>query len=166
MLIYHPALDAYHCVFRMLAITQSLARLEFLKLRILDFYMCFPAEVAAVQLPEEHIDIKKVAKASKNEYRGPISSLRTFQDMEPIHVSSGRLLAASGLFDLEQFELGIVLRTNSKLPESLATAISEMQASDGELRKYILTKMSEIPLSGIGGLKKRTGLMEYRYDVA
>jgi len=45
MLIYHPAFDAYHCVYRMTMLTQKVKELEYSKLRILDFYLCFPAEI-------------------------------------------------------------------------------------------------------------------------
>jgi thiamine monophosphate synthase len=166
MLIYHPAFDAYHCVFRMLAITESLRQLEYSKLRILDFYLCFPAEVAAVQLPQDHIELKKVARAVKNDYRGPVSTHRTFRDLESIQFSAARLLAASKIFDSEQLELGTTLRTNLKLPEALQANISSIRTSKSTIIEYILTKMGDIPLTGLGGLKQRTGLMEYRYDAA
>lgn len=164
MLIYHPAFDAYHCVFRMLAITESLRHLEYSKLRILDFYLCFPAEVAVVQLPQEHIELKKLARAAKNDYRGPVSTQRTFRDLESIQFSAARLLAASKIFDCEQLELGTTLRTNLKLPEALQANISAIRTSNDTVVEYVLTKMGEIPLAGVGGLKQRTGLMEYRYD--
>ena len=32
------------------------------------------------------------------------------------------------------------------------------------VEKYIISRMIEMPLQGVGGLKQRTGLMEYRYD--
>ena len=84
MLIYHPAFDAYHCVFRMLVITSGCRVLEFNKLRIIDFYFCFPSEIAKVQLPQEHISIKKEARGIKNTYRGPVDKNRVFHDLESI----------------------------------------------------------------------------------
>lgn len=169
MLIYHPAFDAYHCVFRMLVITGALPTLEFAKLRILDYYVCFPAEVASIQLPQEHAEIRKVAKSVKNEYRGPVSATRTFRDMEPIQHASARLLAASGVFDSQRLELGTVSRTDRTLPEDLLRAQVSQSASNGPaetVNHYVLHQLSTLPLSGPGGLKQRTGLMEYRYDVA
>lgn len=171
MLIYHPAFDAYHSVFRMLVVSGAVPVLELSKLRILDYYMCFPAEVSGIKLPQSHSRIRKVARAIKNDYRGPLSALRTFRDMEPIQYSGARLLAASGFFDSRQLELGTVSRTERALPEDLVQAIqSESQKSAGssrnvEVRDYVLYKLSGLPLSGPGGLKQRTGLMEHRYDV-
>lgn len=169
MLIYHPAFDAYHCVYRMLVITGALPTLEFAKLRILDYYMCFPAELASIQLPQEHTEIRRVARAIKNEYRGPVSAARTFRDMEPIQHAAARLLAASGVFDPRQLESGTVSRTGSALPDGLLRAQDSEPASSGlaaTASQYVLHRLSSLPLSGPGGLKHRTGLMEHRYDVA
>lgn len=166
MLIYHPAFDAYHCIFRMLSITSILPDLEFGKLRILDFYLCFPAEIAAIQLPKNHTGVKKIAKAAKNIYRGPVSGFRTFRDMEAIQIVGCRMLAISGLIDANRLEQGSVVRTSSDLPQTLSDAFKTAQQEHGELVNYITNEMSKIPLSGDGGLKQRTGLMEYRYDAA
>jgi hypothetical protein len=169
VLIYHPAFDAYHCVFRMLVISGVLPILELAKLRILDYYMCFPAEVALIQLPQDHTEIRRIARAIKNEYRGPVSSHRTFRDMEPIQHAAARLLAASGVFDSRQLELGNVSRTSTPLPDDLLQAQALEPVSSGPataVSNYVLHKLSVLPLSGVGGLKQRTGLMEHRYDVA
>lgn len=169
MLIYHPAFDAYHCVFRMLVISAVVPTLELAKLRILDYYICFPAEVALIQLPQEHTEIRKVAKTIKNEYRGPVSAHRTFRDMEPIQHAAARLLAASGVFESRQLELGTVFRTSNALPDDLLQVQALEPASSGTaaaVSNYVLHKLSSLPLSGPGGLKQRTGLMEHRYDVA
>lgn len=167
MLIYHPAFDAYHCVFRMLVISGAVSSLELAKLRILDYYLCFPAEVATIQLPTDHAEIRKTARAAKNEYRGPVSAHRTFRDMEPIQHAAARMLAASGVFDSRQLELGIVSRTNKVLPADLLTFQAlepDTYSPTAALSNYVLHKLSSLPLAGVGGLKQRTGLMEHRYD--
>ncbi|HGA8765958.1 TPA: ABC-three component system middle component 5, partial [Salmonella enterica subsp. enterica serovar Virchow] len=46
MLIYHPAYDAYHCLFRMIALIDHVNEIEVDKARILDFYLIFPALVS------------------------------------------------------------------------------------------------------------------------
>jgi hypothetical protein len=164
MLIYHPAFDAYHCAFRMLSITSQRRVVEFAKLRILDFFLCFPAEVANVQLPQEHGDIKKLAREARNPYRGPISASRTFRDLEPIQSASARLLALTGVFSISELEQGQVVRTGQALPDELQRVSVGDFAFSSPLDRYVLSRMADIPLAGIGGLKQRTGLMEYRYD--
>lgn len=165
MLIYHPAYDAYHCVFRMLTITDQHRLLEFSKLRILDFYLCFPAEIASVQLPQEHIEIKKFAKAAKNPYRGPVSVQRAFRELDSIQSAAARLLALSGIFSpTELEENGKIVRTGGNLPEELKASIANSTEKLDSVQKYIVSKLAALPLQGIGGLKQRTGLMEHRYD--
>lgn len=164
MLIYHPAFDAYHCVFRMLAITSEHRVLEFAKLRILDFFLCFPAEVANVQLPQEHGDVRKLARDARNPYRGPISAARTFRELEPIQSAATRLLALTGVFSIVELETGHVVRTGQALPDDLQRISSGESPFSTPLDKYVLSRMADIPLTGVGGLKQRTGLMEYRYD--
>ena len=88
MLIYHPAFDAYHCVYRMTMLTQKVKELEYSKLRILDFYLCFPAEIAKIELPKDLQKIRAVAKVATNKFRGPVSSLRTFRDLEQFFLAS------------------------------------------------------------------------------
>ena len=168
MLIYHPAFDAYHCVFRMLRITEELKKMETTKLRMLDYYFCFPAEVALIQLPRKDNGIKKIAQGAKNQYHGPVSSARTFRDMEPIQHAAVRMFAASGVFDSNQLELGTISRTEVKLPVDIlnAQALDSVDANPlVAISNYILYNLSQLPLSGPGGMKQRTGLMEYRYDV-
>jgi len=165
MLIYHPAFDAYHCVYRLITITESIRALEFGKLRILDFYLCFPAEVAEIELPSTHREIRPTARGAKNKFRGPVSSLRTFRDLEAIQRAAARLLAASNVFDTDKLEVGMVERTDWIPPENLVATEQQLLASASpELTTYILTQLGSLPLGGSGGLKQRTGLMEYRYD--
>jgi len=166
MLIYHPAFDAYHCVFRILTISRVVKEMELSKLRILDFYLCFPAEVSGVQLPREHIEMKKTARGLKNDYRGPVSTARTFREMEPVQIASARLLAASRFLDADMLKSGIVKRMDSVVPPALQEMVDRQRETANVVTEYILTKMSAIPLTGVNGLKQRTGLMEYRYDVA
>ena len=164
MLIYHPAFDAYHCVFRLLLITERLRSIELTKLRIVDFFYCFPAELNNVSLPAEHSGARALAKLAKNPYHGPVSVKRTFRDMEHLQHAAARFLAASQIFKHDLFEAGTIERTSVALPEKLLTAVSNVEADQDELHRYVLTNFSDIPLLGEKGLKHRTGLMEYRYD--
>lgn len=169
MLIYHPAFDAYHCAFRAVTIAKSIPKMELEKLRIIDFYLCFPSELSKIQLPRDHPKIRKLARAIENEYHGPVNAARTFTNMKPIQIAAVRMLAASGVFDPHALDTGVVSVTLTQVPDTLAALVDvdvSRDTLDGALRKYILNDLSRIPLTGTGGLKQRTGLMEYRYDAA
>lgn len=166
MLVYHPAYDAYHCVFRSLQIVRAVNVIELTKLRILDFYFCFPSELKRIRLPSEHSEARKIAKEAQNEYHGPVSMQQTFRDMEHIQLAALRTLAASRLLDTAEFETGLIRRTKIDIPSGLQAALDKAAEENRAVLDYITQKLCEIPLLGENGLKHRTGLMEYRYDNA
>lgn len=166
MLIYHPAYDAYHCIFRILAIAESIPQVEIDKARLLDFYLLFPSAVASIRLPASLKDARKLAKSVANVYHDPVNPATTFREMRYIQEASLKCIAASGLIDRELFEAGFISRTNVKMPMKLHYKVGEFLASRQPVADIVLQGLAEIPLRGYDGLKHRTELMEYKYDVA
>ncbi|WP_414445376.1 ABC-three component system middle component 5 [Burkholderia sp. 22PA0106] len=166
MLIYHPAYDAYHCAFRMLVVAESIPELEVDKARLLDFYLLFPASVQFVRLPANLRGAQKIAKSFYNEYHDPLSPATTFRELRQIQQSALRCIAASGLIDIRRLEVGFVRRTDLSLPSDLRSRIKAFLLQRESLADTILFGLGSIPLRGHDGLKHRSKLMEYRYDVA
>ena len=166
MLIYHPAYDAYHCVFRALFLTEKLPLLEVPRLRILDFFLCFPSEVRRVRLPKELAEARKTAQALVNEYHGPVSMQQAFRDMQHIQQAAFRTLAASKIFEPYELEQGMIKRSQLPLPTELKQKIAEAMQNSSKAIDLVVEKLGSLPLQGIDGLKHRTGLMEHRYDIA
>ncbi len=165
MLIYHPAYDAYHSAFRVLLAVDDLRCVELAKLRLLDFFLTFPAEVRNIRLPREHMGAKKIAERLANEYHGPVNAKKTFQDMEHIHVASVRALAASNLLDKKRLDAGFAERTATPIPEAFLNLLNQARQREAEITKFIISGLGGMPTQGIDGLKDRTKLLEYRYDV-
>jgi hypothetical protein len=165
MLIYHPAFDAYHCVFRLLAILDRVNRIEVDKARILDFYLVFPSAVDAIKLPSTMRHARRVAKAKKNPYRDPISPIATFKGMHQIQSAALRCIAASNLISAEQLENEIAERTSTALTTDVQDSVRGFIERNTPVFE-IIAQLSDIPLSGADGLKARTSLLEYRYDAA
>ncbi|WP_175219146.1 MULTISPECIES: ABC-three component system middle component 5 [Burkholderia] len=164
MLIYHPAFDAYHCVFRMLLLAERVENIEIEKARLLDFYLVFPGMVREVRLPDTLKTLRAHAKAAVNVYRDPVSGLSTFRDMRHIQEAALKSIAASGLIDIKRYEHGFVTRTDVSVAPSLKEKLDEFVAVSGPVIEGILTGLSQIPLRGPNGLKHRSELMEHRYD--
>ena len=122
MLIYHPAFDAYHCVFRLLYATNTLSELEVAKLRIIDFYLIFPSEVMNIKLAQDQVFIRRDAQKLQNLYHGPVNAKQAFRDMEHIQNAVIRSLCASGHLDQSALSEGIVLRTTKEVPSGLVNA--------------------------------------------
>jgi hypothetical protein len=166
MLIYHPAFDAYHCVFRMLAVAERVSELEVDKARLLDFYLLFPATVASIRLPAVMRDARKLAKAEENVYHDPLNAATTFRELRHIQEAALKCIAASGLIDKARFEVGYVARTGLEIPTELKQKVDAFVAQRQPIADIVLKGLANIPLRGHDGLKHRTHLMEYKYDVA
>ncbi len=164
MLIYHPAMDAYHCVFRILLILRRLDRIEIDKARILDFYIVFPSAILSARLPESLRGTRKLLGSYKNPYRDPISPNTSFHEISRIQEAAINCIAASGLIDIPSLADGMLVRSKADLSNDLTKSIDIYLSKNSELAKIILDELSTIPLLGTDGLKHRTSLMEYRYD--
>ncbi|WP_308936749.1 ABC-three component system middle component 5 [Duganella sp. SG902] len=164
MLIYHPGYDAYHCIFRLLAVIDKVQDLEIDKARILEFLLLYPSAVAQVKIPQGMTPIRKEAKLLSNQYHDPINIRTTFRDMRFIQDAALKCIAAASLIDLDRFEVGYVTRTKLPIPDSLNSYIRSFVKSHDNVSRFVLDELSTIPLLGVNGLKHRTELMEYRYD--
>lgn len=165
MLIYHPAFDAYHCVFRMLTIADAIPDLEIDKARLLDFYLLFPGLLQQIRLPPKMSAAKRSVAKFVNEYRDPISAKGAFRDMKSIQDAALRCIAASNLIARDEFDSGRVVRSDIPIPDDLLHQINLCRDKQEPLTNVVLKTLAEIPLLGADGLKARTGLMEFRYDV-
>ncbi|WP_256081428.1 ABC-three component system middle component 5 [Massilia sp. YIM B04103] len=164
MLIYHPGYDAYHCIFRLLAVIDHVQDLEIDKARILEFFLLYPSAVAQIKIPQGMTAIRKEAKLLSNQYHDPINIKTTFRDMRFIQDAALKCIAAASLIDLDRFELGYITRTEVPIPESLNLYINSFIRQHENISQFVLEELSAMPLFGQNGLKHRTELMEYRYD--
>ncbi|HIH5775813.1 TPA: ABC-three component system middle component 5 [Citrobacter werkmanii] len=164
MLIYHPAYDAYHCLFRMIALIDHVNEIEVDKARILDFYLIFPSLVSEIRMPHNYSGVKKEAKKYSNVYRNPINISSTFRDMHEIQMAAIRCLAATGLIEVMPLERDLIKRTDKSIPDGLLISMCDFLNTKEEIYTFIISKLSQFPLTGKDGLKDRTNLMEFRYD--
>lgn len=166
MLIYHPAYDAYHCVFRMLAVAEHVKNVEVDKAKLLDFYLVFPGSIEKIRLPNDMRSLRLIAKDVANVYRDPVSSTSIFLEMRHIQEAALKSIAASGLIDIDLYSAGYVKRTAMALPSTVEKKLREFLSMNPVVVDAVLNELAKIPLLGKDGLKHRSQLMEYRYDVA
>lgn len=166
MLIYHPAYDAYHCVFRMLAVAERINNAEIDKAKLLDFFLVFPGAIGKIRLPSDMLSLRKISKEAANVYRDPVSRASTFLEMRHIQEAALKSIAASGLIDIDQYSAGYVVRTSMALPNAVEEKLQEFLSLNSIVVDAVLNDLAKIPLLGKDGLKHRSELMEYRYDIA
>lgn len=164
MLVYHPLYDAYHCVFRILLIAEKLGSVPIDMVRLLDFYILFPARITKIRLPADLSYGRPLASRQFNPYHDVSNSQSVFRELTVIQDAALHCIVGAGLIDKTRFEEGIVSRTRDRLPEEIVRRLSAYREQRPEILDFILDKLSGVHIYGDDGLKDRTGLMEYRYD--
>lgn len=169
-LVYEPAFDALHGMFRALRLLDGVVagqRMSCELFRILDYYLLFPERVRDVRLRSEHRGQKSnVTRSgprippygSRPDDRSLLQRMRSFQ------VAALESLVSAGYFSLEAYAEGWVEAGTVTVPAALKSKIETVNASEAQLIELLRTLSQDYSLEGENGLKARTGLMEYRYD--
>jgi len=166
MLTYHQHHDIYHCMYRMLSALTMIEgnSVEFSKLRILDFYFSFPNLVTDIQFPRMKgiAHLKNISKSFPAPYEILPDKKRLFSEIGDFQIQAIHILRAKRI--IKENEFGII-----ELDEQISNHnIHELLANSKYIRNDFFVDfvkvVESIPLLGKDGLKRRTGLMEYRYD--
>lgn len=169
MLIYEPAFDPYHSAVRILAMAQNSAKLgaqvAIDAIRIADHYLVYPAALNQFRFPSEFRAIRKLVRDAENPYRTS-GGKAVFERMQPIFLAALSSLAAKGLVDGEALKQGVIVASEIENSSDLTVAINRFQQRQTKIGEFILKDLLLIPTNGAGGLKDRSGLIEYKYDVA
>jgi hypothetical protein len=163
MLVYHPAFDLYHGLFRALLLLESSPERAMPSdtLRIIDLYFVFPYLLAELEFPRG-AGGKGRKLAGKPSRFNTLPAPRVFlAQTEGLHKLIGSALAGKDLIEGETLQKGRLARTDKAIPEGLLNAAT---SDDIELASYLGSTIATIPLLGKNGLKARSKLMEFRYD--
>lgn len=168
---YQPGFDRFHAVFRMSCLLMALDGcfpIESDKFRILDFYIAFPFRLEKFTFQQRHISLKKVGKAyaSAQPYGGIPEDYALFLRMKPVQVLALDTLAIHEMIDPDSYRDGTIMIGAEPLPPKLAARASSFVIDNGALAAVLRTLASEYPLLGADGLKRRSSLMEFKYDAA
>lgn len=167
MLVYHPAFDLNHGMFRMLRLLEANPEhlMKWDTFRILDLYYLFPHLLEAARLPRNMTKRKRDFGKLGSKYTRVPTPRMFIQQLRGIHESIARSLAAKGFIEPTKFEEGLLVRTEQAIPQELLRMFADA-VDDAALVNMLAVEMAAIPLTGSDGLKDRTGLLEHRYDAA
>jgi len=167
MLLYHPMYDPYHCAYRILTVLESVQsdRIEIERIRIADFFFLFPHLVGTIVLPQGTQKIRSVARKLENNYVGVINSKRAYEQLKHIQLTTLRGLAARGILVPDPLVDGWVQRSSEDLRSDVRQIVENSALNMNDVQKFVVDVLVQLPLAGKGGLKNRSGLSEYRYDV-
>lgn len=168
MLSYHPALDSNHAVFRILSLLEFLAdkELEIERVRILDFYCVFPYLLSQISVPMNLVSKKNQFKDAANPYNFGGDPRYLFAQIKVFQETALSVLASNQYIDADLYSKGVIKKGAKKASGDLVPLITSFAAERLKLFSFLIADLGDIPLLGDEGLKKRTGLMEYRYDDA
>ena len=163
-LAYHPAFDAYNAILRIIRILLSVPQsVDSQALRILDFYLVFPETLVSARLTSElRTAVRKLASKPRFPYDKVPSSKALFARMESPHEAARQTLISKGfvVFDVDGLSL-----SRSSTPQELLDLASEQNQNEEGLMAFLSALGQAFPINGPNGLKDRSGLLEYRYDV-
>lgn len=166
MLIYHPAFDASHTAFRMLLISELLEgkTIEIDRICIVDLLYSFPNVVSDIRLTPE-LRRKRGTLPKKKIYSLQKEPKAIFYKMQPIQIAAINFLVAKGFYEVSQYEKRILKRSSKEIPQRISQLIRGIEGDNREIINFLINDLGVFPLIGKNGLKDRTRIMEYRYDV-
>ena len=85
--------------------------------------------------------------------------------MGPMQDAAIQTLVIQGFLDADAFAKDRVVQTDEAIPDHLGQRIRSANATQAPLLEFLCRDLDKIPFGGPKGLKDRTGLGEYRYDV-
>lgn len=168
-LTYNEAFDPYHAAFRFFRLHLACdisATLPFDTLRVLDFYLLFPFRLQAMKLLSSDTSWRKISKSYQDQapYGAMPDDSTIFARMEPFQRAAAASLVNSGHLASDAWNLNEIRFTTEMLPAAVTTRCIELNERMNDVVGILCEIKVRYPLGGSGGLKDRTGLLEYRYD--
>ncbi len=166
MIIYNPAFDIYHCVYRMISILSNIEieKIEIDKLLILDFYMVFPGEIKDISFPRKLFPFKKEYKDIPSEFDSSKIRKKVFNSMENYQLLAINCLASINYIDVDALKNNTIVKNTKFDNEQIMTQIGEYEKRNQKLIDFLSKQLSTVELKGSLGLKYKTGLMEAKYE--
>jgi len=168
LLIYHPAYDANHCLYRLLAILRSTTEfsLTWDQLRVLDYYYLFPSQVKNIQpWPSNIKEFRPKLKHIPEQFEDINNPARVLYDLQVFQKTAALELIAKGIISKRDFEIGLLKVNSDLLPGGYAKLVEDDLFLKSDSFEIITKALPKVEFNGASGLKKRSGLMEYIYDV-
>ncbi|MFR0672101.1 ABC-three component system middle component 5 [Enterobacterales bacterium AW_CKDN230030176-1A_HGKHYDSX7] len=168
MLMYHPAFDANHCLYRIVSILHATAdqQISWPLLRLLDFYYLFPSQLKNIKpWPSEIRKLKALVTKIPEQFEDLTNPARTFFELETFQKTATLELIAKGVISKSSFDKGIMELEPDSLPSAYTALLDTDVFLKSDVFEVITKGLPKTKFKGSNGLKSRSGLMEYIYDL-
>lgn len=160
MLLYHPATDFFHCWMRFAFMLCKCGDngIEFDRVQIIDFFLCFPQELNTCKIPQKYSKrLRQQVMQLPKIYEEPYSIRQGFAQMKKVQRQVAMDMVAKGIVQRDAYRKGVLLPCVeldvSKLLESVA---KNWNVRDEDFHNMALEALLSIPLNGNNGLKERS----------
>ena len=168
MLVYHPIYDVNHCLYRMLLVLETSVhkKFEWDMLKLVNFYLLFPHLLNEIKpFPKTLARYSRVLNSIPDSYVEIPNAKRTLFDLNVLQNTAAMHMAAKNLIQLDFQTSNTVERTKVAVPGGILACIANDPIREKEWFKLVVDELPLLDLRGKSGLKKRSGLMEFQYDV-
>ncbi|MGV4528970.1 ABC-three component system middle component 5 [Ornithobacterium rhinotracheale] len=171
MILYNNAFDLYHTIFRMLHLLSKVGdkrTIEVERIRIWDYYLLFTDEIFKLKPKRQEKEYKELLKeikiTKKNPYYQVYDKRKTLEKIKPYQLSALNSLASYNIIDKEGLLREEIKINSFELLEEYARAVGNLSPREKNIITIVTTTFSDISLTGNSGLKKRSDLIESKYD--
>ncbi|KJF86993.1 ABC-three component system middle component 5 [Photobacterium phosphoreum] len=163
MIIYHPYKDANHCVYRILSILTACNQPVNLNyLHIADFYHLFPCQLKNIEKwPSKNSSNYKYIQNIQDAYENIENPRKIFFELKTIQRNIIINLLSRNIIEYTKDDLIKI----KNIPKSIYNLMNEDIFRKTKEFEIITKNMKALNLYGTSGLKSKSGLMEYRYDL-
>lgn len=168
VLIYHPAFDANHCVYRMVSVLRAADKfpISWALWRLMDFYYLFPGQLKNIKpWPREMQKFKKHVLKIPNQFEDLTNPARLFFELQEFQKAAALELIAKGVLSKSSFDSDFMVLEKTSLSSSYIEVLEIDAFLKSETFKVIVEGLPSVNFNGVNGLKARSGLMEYIYDI-
>ena len=146
--------------------------LEVDRLRIYDFFYLFPYKITNVKTKKSESALRKSKKEICVEKINPYNEIKEdriiFERLKSYQLSALKYIASYGVIDSDQLIENIIkIKDKNKLDNFISLfEKSSKDSNDSTIINWLFENLNSIPMSGEYGLKHRTNLMEWKYDLS
>lgn len=171
MILYNNAFDLYHTIFRMLHLLSKIEEdkvIEIDRIRIWDYYLLFTNEIFNIKPTKNKKEYNQLLKElnikKNNPYQQIYDQRKTLEKIKPYQLSALNCLASYNIIDKEYLLKEEVKINSFDLLKGYIQSVGDLSDREKNIITIMTSFFRDISLIGNDGLKKRSNLMESKYD--
>lgn len=164
---FEPAYDPYHTAFRFLMQARfSSQPLSIARVRIFDVFVLEPFRIERIRVPNSLRRRKADAAEHQRPFYGNRPSTQSlFNQMRPIQDAALQTLALREIISMTEFQEDRIQLIENNCPSELLQRIDSENEILHSVLSFLIDYLGEFAFDGVGGIKDRTQLGEFRYDL-